>query len=65
MLDLILSLLTDPGFALGWLGAAGMHLEEVAGALGPDTASVARASDWRAAPSAFSGATPRKEHTHD
>ena len=33
MLDLILSLLTDPGFAIGWLSAAGMHLEEVAGAL--------------------------------
>lgn len=29
MFDLILSLLTDPGFAIGWLGAAGMHLQEV------------------------------------
>ena len=33
MLDLILSLLTHPGFAIGYLGAAGMHLQEVAGAL--------------------------------
>ena len=33
MLDLILSLLTDPGFAIGWLSAASMHMEEVAGAL--------------------------------
>lgn len=33
MLDLILSLLLDPGFAIGWLGAAATHLEEVAGAL--------------------------------
>ena len=33
MLDLILSLLTDPGFAIGWFGAAGMHMQEVAGAL--------------------------------
>ena len=33
MLDLILSLLTDPGFAIGYLGAASMHLPEVAGAL--------------------------------
>lgn len=33
MLDLILSLLLDPGFAIGWFGAAGMHLQEVAGAL--------------------------------
>ena len=33
MLDLILSLLTDPGFAIGYLGAAGMHMQEVAGAL--------------------------------
>ena len=33
MLDLILSLLTDPGFAIGYLGAATNHLEEVAGAL--------------------------------
>ena len=33
MLDLILSLLTDPGFAIGWLGAASMHIQEVAGAL--------------------------------
>ena len=33
MLDLILSLLLDPGFAIGWLGAASMRLEEVAGAL--------------------------------
>ena len=33
MLDLILCLLTDPGFAIGWLGAAGMYLQEVAGAL--------------------------------
>ena len=33
MLDLILSLLTDPGFAIGYLGAAATHLEEVAGAL--------------------------------
>ena len=33
MLDLILSLLLDPGFAIGWLGAASMHLEEVLGAL--------------------------------
>ena len=33
MTDLILSLLTDPGFAIGYLGAASMHLEEVAGAL--------------------------------
>ena len=33
MLDLILSLLLDPGFAIGWLGAAGMHLQEVLGAL--------------------------------
>lgn len=33
MLDLILSLLTDPGFAIGYLGAAGMHLQEVVGAL--------------------------------
>ena len=33
MTDLIISLLTDPGFAIGWLGAASMHLEEVAGAL--------------------------------
>ena len=33
MTDLIISLLADPGFAIGWLGAAGMHLEEVAGAL--------------------------------
>ena len=33
MLDLILSLLTDPGFAIGWLSAAGMHLQEVSGAL--------------------------------
>ena len=33
MLDLILSLLLDPGFAIGWLSAAVMHLEEVAGAL--------------------------------
>ena len=33
MFDLILSLLTDPGFAIGYLGAASMHLQEVAGAL--------------------------------
>lgn len=33
MLDLILSLLTDPGFAIGYLGATNMHLQEVAGAL--------------------------------
>ena len=33
MFDLILSLLLDPGFAIGWLGAAATHLEEVAGAL--------------------------------
>lgn len=33
MLDLILPLLLDPGFAIGWLGAASMHLQEVAGAL--------------------------------
>ena len=33
MLDLIIALLTDPGFAIGYLGAASMHLEEVAGAL--------------------------------
>ena len=33
MLDLILSLLLDPGFAIGWLGAASMHLQEVVGAL--------------------------------
>ena len=33
MLDLIISLLTDPGFAIGYLGAAGMHLQEVAAAL--------------------------------
>ena len=33
MLDLIISLLLDPGFAIGWLGAASMHLEEVLGAL--------------------------------
>ena len=32
MLDLILSLLTDPGFALGWFGAMAAHLEEVAAA---------------------------------
>lgn len=33
MTDLILSLLLDPGFAIGWLGAASMHLQEVFGAL--------------------------------
>ena len=33
MLDLILSLLLDPGFASGYLGAATNHLQEVAGAL--------------------------------
>ena len=33
MLDLIISLLTDPGFAIGWIGAAATHLEEVLGAL--------------------------------
>ena len=33
MIDLILSLLTDSGFAIGYLGAAATHLEEVAGAL--------------------------------
>ena len=33
MLDLILSLLLDPGFAIGYLGAATNHLEEVVGAL--------------------------------
>ena len=33
MTDLIISLLLDPGFAIGYLGAAAMHLEEVAGAL--------------------------------
>ena len=33
MLDLIIALLTDPGFAIGWLSAAGTHLQEVAGAL--------------------------------
>ena len=33
MTDLIMSLLTDPGFAIGYLGAASMHLQEVAGAL--------------------------------
>ena len=33
MLDLIIALLTDPGFAAGWLGAMAAHLEEVAGAL--------------------------------
>ena len=33
MLDLILSLLLDPGFAIGYLGAAAMHLQEVAAAL--------------------------------
>ena len=33
MLDLIISMLTDPGFAIGYLGAASMHLQEVAGAL--------------------------------
>ena len=33
MIDLILSLLTDPGFAIGYIGAASMHLQEVAGAL--------------------------------
>ena len=33
MLDLIISLLTDPGFAIGYLGAASMHLEEVVAAL--------------------------------
>ena len=33
MLDIILSLLTDPGFAIGYLSAASMHLEEVLGAL--------------------------------
>ena len=33
MLDLIISMLTDPGFAIGYLSAAGMHLQEVAAAL--------------------------------
>ena len=33
MHDLIISLLLDPGFAIGYLGAATNHLEEVAGAL--------------------------------
>ena len=33
MLDLILSMLLDPGFAAGWFGAMAAHLEEVAGAL--------------------------------
>lgn len=33
MLDFILSLLTDPGFAVGWFGAMAAHLEEVVGAL--------------------------------
>lgn len=33
MPDLILSLLLDPGFAIGYLGAAATHLEEVAAAL--------------------------------
>ena len=33
MTDLILSLLLDPGFAIGYLSAAATHLEEVAGAL--------------------------------
>ena len=33
MIDLIRSLLTDPGFAIGYFGAAATHLEEVAGAL--------------------------------
>ena len=33
MPDLIISLLLDPGFAIGYLGAAGAHLQEVAAAL--------------------------------
>lgn len=33
MLDLIISLLLDPGFAIGYLAAMATHLEEVAGAL--------------------------------
>ena len=33
MLDFILSLLTDPGFAAGWFGAMAAHLDKVAGAL--------------------------------
>ena len=33
MLDLIMSLLLDPGFAAGYFGAAATHLEEVLGAL--------------------------------
>lgn len=33
MLDLILSLMLDPGFAIGYFGSAATHLEEVAGAL--------------------------------
>lgn len=33
MTDLIISLLLDPGFAIGWLGAATTHLQEVVGAL--------------------------------
>ena len=33
MIDLILSLLLDPGFAIGYLGAATTHLQEVAAAL--------------------------------
>lgn len=33
MLDFILSLLFDPGFAIGWFGAMAAHLQEVAGAL--------------------------------
>ena len=33
MTDLILSMLLDPGFALGWFGAMAAHLEEVAAAL--------------------------------
>lgn len=33
MLDLIISLLLDPGFAIGYLGAMAAHLEEVTAAL--------------------------------
>lgn len=33
MPDLLISMLTDPGFAIGWFGAMAAHLEEVAGAL--------------------------------
>ena len=33
MFDLILSLLTDPGFAIGYFGAMAAHLDEVLGTL--------------------------------